>query len=90
MGSFFSLCVAFYEIFKYYSPLTVSFFGYALLTAFLNILIWVEPWSYARATLGLLVFNLLIFTKEGNRTNLFPLFIAPIIFFLSLLSMKLL
>ena len=86
----FLIMVAFYEVFKYYSPLTVSFFGYALLTVFLNRLIWVEPWSYARATLGLLVFNLLIFTKEGNRINLFSLFIAPIIFFLSLLSMKLL
>lgn len=90
LGILFLIGVAFYEIFKYYSPFTVSFFGYALLTVFLNKLIWVEPWSYARATLGLLVFNLLIFTKEGNRTNLFSLFIAPIIFFLSLLSMKLL
>jgi hypothetical protein len=80
---------ALYEVFKYYSPLTVSFLGYALLTSSLNQLIWIEPWSYARATIGVLVFNLLIFTKEGSRLNLFPMFFVPIIFLLSLLSLKL-
>jgi len=86
----FLIITAIYDVFKYYSPLTVSFLGYALLISLLNILIWVEPWSYTRATLGLLVFNLLIFTKEGNRINLFPMYLIPIIFLLSLVSMKLL
>ncbi|MFH0786608.1 MAG: hypothetical protein V2B13_03230, partial [Pseudomonadota bacterium] len=85
----FHIVTALYEVFKYYSPLTVSFLGYALLTSSLNQLIWVEPWSYARATIGLLVFNLLIFTKEGNRLNLFPMLFIPVIFLLSLLSLKL-
>lgn len=79
-----------YEVFKYYSPLTIAFLGYALLTSLLNHLIWVEPWSYARATLGLLVFNLLIFTQEGSKLNLFPMTFIPIVFLLSLISMKLL
>jgi hypothetical protein len=87
---FFLIMLSFYQVYKYYSPLTISFFGYALLSIFFNQLIWVEPWSYARATLGLSVFNLLVFTKEGNRINLFPLFVTLIIFFLSLLSMKIL
>ncbi len=82
------ILTAVYEVFKYYSPLTVTFLGYALLTSLLNQLIWVEPWSYARATLGLLVFNFLIFTKEGNRLNLFPMFLVPVIFLLSLISMR--
>ena len=81
---------ALYDIFKYYGPLTLSFLGYALMTALLNHLIWVEPWSYARATLGLLVFNFLIFTKEKTKLNLFPMFLIPVIFLLSLLSLKLL
>jgi hypothetical protein len=81
---------ALYDIFKYYSPLTLSFLGYALLIVFFNHLIWVEPWSYARATLGLLVFNLLIFTKYGRKLNLLPMLLIPVIFLLSLLSMKLL
>lgn len=85
----FYIMTAFYEVIKFYSPLTVSFLGYALLTSSLNQLIWVEPWSYARATIGLLVFNLLIFTKEGNRLNLFPMLFIPVIFLLSLLSLKL-
>jgi hypothetical protein len=83
------ILTALYEVIHYYSPLTVSFLGYALLTSSLNQLIWVEPWSYARATVGLLVFNLLVFTKEGNRLNLFPMLFIPIIFLLSLFSMKL-
>jgi hypothetical protein len=78
------------DIYKYYSPLTLTFLGYALMTSLLNHLIWVEPWSYARATLGLLVFNLLIFTKYGRKFNIFPMLLIPVIFFLSLLSMKLL
>jgi hypothetical protein len=84
------IITALFDIFKYYSPLTLSFLGYALMTALLNHLIWVEPWSYARATLGLLVFNLLIFTKYGRKLNLLPIFLIPIIFLLSLISMKLL
>ena len=84
------IITAVYEVFKYYSPLTVAFLGYALLTSLLNHLIWVEPWSYARATLGLLVFNLLIFTQEGSKLNLFPMTLIPIVFLLSLISMKLL
>ncbi len=84
------IIIALYEIFKYYSPLTLSFLGYALMTACLNHLIWVEPWSYAHATLGLLVFNLLIFTKYGRRLNLFPMFLIPVVFLLSILSMRLL
>jgi len=84
------IIAALFDIFKYYSPLTLSFLGYALMTALLNHLIWVEPWSYARVTLGLLVFNLLIFTKYGRKLNLFPMFLIPVIFLLSLLSMKLL
>lgn len=84
------IITAVYEVFKYYSPLTVSFFGYALLNSLLNHLIWVEPWSYARATLGLLVFNLLIFTKEGSKLNLIPMALIPIIFLLSLISIRLL
>ncbi|MFH0787266.1 MAG: hypothetical protein V2B13_06580 [Pseudomonadota bacterium] len=84
------IITALYDIFKYYSPLTLSFLGYALMTALLNHLIWVEPWSYARATLGLLVFNLLIFTKYGRKLNLFPMFLIPVIFLLSILSMRLL
>ncbi len=84
------IITAVYEVFKYYSPLTVSFLGYALLTSLLNHLIWVEPWSYARATLGLLVFNLLVFTQEGSKLNLFPMTLIPIVFLLSLISMKLL
>ena len=78
------IITALYDIFKYYSPLTLSFLGYALMTALLNHLIWVEPWSYARATLGLLVFNLLIFTKYGRKLNLLPMFLIPIIFLLIL------
>jgi len=84
------IITALYDIFNYYSPLTLSFLGYALMTALLNHLIWVEPWSYARATLGLLVFNLLIFTKYGRKLNLFPMFLIPVIFLLSLFSMRLL
>ncbi len=84
------IITALYDIFKYYSPLTLSFLGYALMTAFLNHLIWVEPWSYARATLGLLVFNLLVFTKERTKLNLFLMFLIPMIFLLSLLSLELL
>ncbi len=83
------IMTAFYEIFKYYSPLTIAFLGYALLTSCFNRLIWVEPWSYARATLGLLVFNLLIFTKEGRKLNIFPMTLVPIIFLLSLISLRL-
>jgi hypothetical protein len=84
------IVIAFYQIFIYYNPLTLSFLGYALMTALLNNLIWVEPWSYARATLGLLVFNLLIFTKEKTKLNLFPMFLIPIILLFSLFSMRLL
>ena len=84
------IIIAFYQVFKYFNPLTVSFLGYALMTTFFNSLIWVEPWSYARATLGLLVFNLLIFTKERTKLNLFPMFLIPIILLLSLFSMRLL
>jgi hypothetical protein len=83
------IITACYDIFKFYSPLTLSFLGYALMTSFLNHLIWVEPWSYARATLGLLVFNLLIFTKYGKKLNLFSMSLIPIIFLLALLSLKL-
>ena len=83
------IITALYDIFKYYSPLTLSFLGYALMTALLNHLIWVEPWSYARATLGLLVFNLLIFTKYGRKLNLLPMFLIPIIFLLALISLRL-
>lgn len=86
----FFIGLAIYEAFKYPGPLTLSFLGYSLMAAFLNKLIWVEPWSYARATLGLAAFNLLIFTKEGNRFNLLCLSVNPVIFFLSLLSMKIL
>jgi len=82
--------MAFYKIFKVYNPLTLSFLGFALMTALFNNLIWEEPWSYGRATLGLLVFNLLIFTKERTKLNLFPMFLIPVIFLLSLFSMKLL
>ena len=84
------ILTALYDIYEYYSPLTLSFLGYALMTSLFNHLIWVEPWSYARATLGLLVFNLLIFTKYGRKHNLFPMFLIPVIFLLSLFSMKLL
>jgi hypothetical protein len=84
------IITAVYEVFRYYSPLTVAFLGYALLTSLLNHLIWVEPWSYARATLGLLVFNLLVFTQERSKLNLFPMTLIPIVFLLSLISMKLL
>ena len=84
------IITSFYEVFTYYSPLTLSFLGYALMTALFNNLIWVEPWSYTRATLGLLVFNLLIFTKERTKLNLLPMFLLPVIFLLSLLSMELL
>jgi hypothetical protein len=84
------IVIAFYQVFIYYSPLTLSFLGYSLMTALLNNLIWVEPWSYARGTLGLLVFNLLIFTKERTKLNLFPMFLIPIILLLSLFSMRLL
>ncbi len=80
---------AFYQVLIYYSPLTLSFLGYSLMTALFNKLIWVEPWSYARATLGLFVFNLLIFTKERTKLNLFPMVLIPVIFLLSLLSMEL-
>ncbi len=81
---------ALYNIYKDYNPLTLIFLGYALMTTLLNHLIWVEPWSYARATLGLLVFNLLIFTKYGRKLNILPMSLIPVIFLLSLLSMELL
>lgn len=84
------IITALYDIYKDLTPLTMIFLGYALMTSLLNNLIWVEPWSYARATLGLLVFNLLIFTKYGRKLNIFPMFLIPVIFLLSLLSMKLL
>lgn len=84
------ILLAFYDVIKYYGPFTLSFAGYALLTVFLNKLIWVEPWSYARATLGLLFFNLLIFTKEKGKLNLIPMLLIPVIFILSLISMRLL
>jgi len=81
--------IAFYQALKKKEPLTLSFAGYALMTAVLNQLIWVEPWSYARATLGLLFFNLLVFTKEGRWLNLWPMLLGPFVFLLSLISMKL-
>jgi hypothetical protein len=84
------IITALYDIYKDYNPLTLIFLGYSLMTTLLNHLIWVEPWSYARATLGLLVFNLLIFTKYGKKHNIIPMFLIPVIFLLSLLSMKLL
>lgn len=84
------ILVAFGQVFKRINPLTLSFAGYALMVALLNRLIWVEPWSYGRATLGLLVFNLLVFTKEKSRINLFPALLSPLILLLSLISMRLL
>jgi hypothetical protein len=84
------IITALYDSYKDFTPLTIIFLGYALMTSLLNHLIWVEPWSYARATLGLLVFNLLIFTKYGRTLNILPMLLIPVIFFLSLLSMKLL
>jgi uncharacterized RDD family membrane protein YckC len=86
----FLVVTAFIEAFAYYSPLTLAFLGYALMTILFNHLIWVEPWSYARATLGLWVFNLLIFTKEKTKLNLFPMVLIPIILLWSLFSMRLL
>lgn len=83
------LVAAFFGVYKERDPLSLSFLGFALMAAFFNKLIWVEPWSYARATLGLLVFNLLIFTKEGKRINLFGLWLYPIVFLISLWSMNL-
>lgn len=82
------ILIAPYQAFKNFNPLTVSFLGYALLVLFLNNLIWVEPWSYARATLGLMVFNLLLFTKKGSKLNLFPMPLVPVILLLSIISMK--
>jgi len=84
------ILLAFYDVIKYYGPFTLSFAGYALLTVFLNQLIWVEPWSYARATLGLLFFNILIFTEKRGKLNLIPMLLMPVIFLLSLISMRLL
>jgi len=84
------ILIAFYQVLKKMDPLTLSFAGYALMTAFLNQLIWVEPWSYARATLGLLFFNLLIFTKGGSPLNLVPALMGPLVLLTSLVSMRLL
>ena len=86
----FLIFTSFYQVIKYYDPLTLAYFIYALMTTLFNNLIWVEPWSYGRATLGLVVFNLLNFTKYGRKLNLLPMFLIPIIFLLSLISMKLL
>jgi hypothetical protein len=89
-GTLVLIVVAFSQVLKRRNPLTLSFAGYALMVALLNRLIWVEPWSYGRATLGLLTFNLLIFTKEKSRINLLPALLSPLILLLSLISMKLL
>jgi hypothetical protein len=86
----FFIFTAFYQGIKYYSFLTLAFFIYALMTTLFNHLIWVEPWSYGRATLGLLAFNFLVFTKDGKKINLLPMFLIPVIFLLSLVSMRLL
>lgn len=76
-------------IIKKIDPLRISFLGYALMAVLFNQLIWVEPWSYARATLGLLTFNFLIFTKEGGKLNLYLLSPIPLIYGFFVLSMKL-
>ncbi|MEW6186941.1 MAG: AZOBR_p60025 family cell surface glycopolymer formation protein [Thermodesulfobacteriota bacterium] len=81
--------LAFFEIFRKITPLSLTLLGYAWMAVCFNHLIWVEPWSYARATLGLLTFNFLIFTKEGRRLNLVPMFLTPLIFLFYLLSMDL-
>jgi hypothetical protein len=87
---YFLIFIACYQVVRYYSPLTLSFMSYALMTSLFTNLIWVEPWSYARATLGLSVFNFLVFTKEGTKLNLVPMLFIPVVFLFSLLSMKLL
>lgn len=80
---------AFVKVGKEIDPLTLTFAGYALMAVFYNQLIWVEPWSYARATLGLLTFHVLIATKEGRGRSQLSLLPIPLVFFLSLVSMKL-
>lgn len=81
--------LALYDAITHSGPLTLSFSGYALMTVCFSQFIWVEPWSYARATLGLLVFNFLIFAKDRTVLNLAPMSLLPVILLLSLVSMGL-
>jgi hypothetical protein len=83
------ILLAFIIICKKFDPLSLSLLGYAMMTICFNHLIWVEPWSYARATLGLLTFNFLVLIKEGWGLNLVPMFLIPLVFLFSVFSMKL-
>jgi hypothetical protein len=81
--------LAVFSMFREINPLTLSFMAYALMAVFYNHLIWVEPWSYARATLGLMTFHFLVFVKEGGKLHLYLLLPIPFIYLLGLLSMQL-